>query len=132
MDIKIFDIVYYHGYLGQFRGRVMNELKRLDSFGVSSCGVSEKNRVELVESITLPTLDIGDVVKVLPIPDDERNVYPLGWTHDMTKFVNQHDSVHTVTDINEETIYGKPSYQLDNTFWFCPYHLEKIESYDMI
>ncbi len=132
MDIKIFDIVYYHSYLGRYRGRVMSELKRLNSFGISSCGVAEMNRVELIESITLPTLEIGDVVKVLSIPDDERTVYPLGWTDDMTKFANQQDDVHMVTDVNEQTPYGKSSYQLDDTFWFCPYHLEKIESYDIV
>lgn len=132
MDIKIFDIVYYHGYRGRFRGRVMSELKRLDSFGISSCGVAERGRVELIESVTLPSLEIGDVVKVLPIPSEEITVYPLGWVSGMTEFVNQQDDVHMVTDITEETIYGKSSYQLDNAFWFCPYHLEKIESYDMV
>lgn len=132
MDIKIFDIVYCHSYLGRYRGRVMSELKRLNSFAISSCGVAEMNRVELIESITLPTLEIGDVVKVLPIPHKEKQRYPLGWTDDMTKFVNQQDDVHMVTDVNEQTPYGKPSYQLDNAFWFCPYHLEKIESYDMV
>ena len=132
MDIKIFDIVYYHSYLGRYRGRVMSDLKRLDSFGVSSCGVAEKNRLELIESVTLPSLEIGDIVKVLSIPDDERAVYPLGWTDDMTKFVNQQDDVHMVTDVNEQTPYGKPSYQLDNNFWFCPYHLEKFSGYDIV
>ena len=132
MDIKIFDIVYYHGYRGRFRGRVMSELKRLNSFGISSCGVAERGRVELIESVTIPTFAIGDTVKILPIPSEEKTSYPLGWTDDMTKFVNQQDDVHMVTDINEQTPYGKPSYQLDNTFWFCPYHLEKIESYDMV
>ena len=132
MEIKIFDIVYYHCYLGRYRGRVMSELKRLNSFGISSCGVAEKNCVELVESATLPSLEIGDVVKVLSIPSEEIKIYPLGWTDGMTKFVNQKDAVHMVTDVNEETPYGKPSYQLDNTFWFCPYHLEKIESYDIV
>ena len=132
MDIKIFDIVYYHGYLGRFRGRVMNELKRSNSFDVSSWGVAERNHLELIESVTLPSLEIGDVVKVLSIPSEEKQRYPLGWTDDMTKFVNQQDDVHMITDVNEQTPYGKPSYQLDNIFWFCPYHLEKIESYDMV
>lgn len=132
MDIKIFDIVYYHGYLGRFRGRVMIELKHLNSFGVSSWGVAESNHLELIESVILPSLKIGDVVKVLSIPSEERKIYPLGWTDNMTKFVNQQDNVHMVTDVNEQTPYGKPSYQLDNEFWFCPYHLEKIESYDMV
>ena len=132
MDIKIFDIVYYHGYLGRFRGRVMSELKRLDSFGISSCGVAERNHLELIESVTIPTFAIGDVVKVLPIPSEERTAYPLGWTNDMTKFVNRQDVAHEVTGITKETIYGKPSYQLDNDFWFCPYHLEKLPKYDII
>lgn len=132
MDIKIFDIVYYHGYLGRFRGRVMSELKRLDSFGISSCGVAERNHLDLIESVTIPTFAIGDVVKVLPIPSEERTVYPLGWTNDMTKFVNRQDVAHEVTRITEKTVYGAPSYQLDNDFWFCPYHLEKLPKYDII
>ena len=47
----------------------------------------------------------------------------------MTEFVNQQDVAHEVTGIMEETVYGKPSYQLDNAFWFCPYHLEKLSNY---
>lgn len=132
MDIKIFDIVYYHGYLGRFRGRVMRKSKNSDSFGISSWGIAERDHLELIESVTLPIFSIGDVVKVLPIPDDERTSYPLGWSNDMTEFVNQQDTVHMVTDITEETIYGKPSYQLNNEFWFCPYHLEKINHYDIV
>lgn len=132
MDIKIFDIVYYHGYLGRFRGRVMSEPKRTNSFRISSWGLADRDHLELVESTTLPNFEISDVVKVLPIPDNEITSYPLGWTDGMTKFVNQKDNLHTVTDINEQTIYGKPSYQLDNDFWFCPYHLEKINHYDIV
>lgn len=132
MDIKIFDIVYYHGYFGRFRGRVMNKSKYTNSFHISSWGIAERDHLELLESAMLPELEIGDVVKISSIPNNEITSYPLDWTDDMTEFVNQQDDVHMVTDINEETIYGKPSYQLDNAFWFCPYHLEKIESYDMV
>ena len=85
-----------------------------------------------MESVTIPTFAIGDIVKVLPIPREEKISYPLGWMIGMTEFVNQQDAVHRVTDVNEQTPYGKPSYQLDNAFWFCPYHLEKISGYDMI
>ena len=132
MDIKIFDIVYYHGYLGRLCGRVMRKSKNSDSFGISSWGIAEKDHLELIESVTLLIFSIGDVVKVLSIPDDERTSYPLGWSNDMTEFVNQQDAVHMVTGITEETIYGKPSYQLDNEFLFCPYHLEKINHYDIV
>ena len=131
MDIKIFDIVDWNG----FRGRVMRKSKRLDHLNyisTSSCGVVDAYHTELVESVTIPTFAIGDIVKVLPIPREEKISYPLGWMVGMTEFVNQQDDVHMVTDANEQTPYGKPSYQLDNAFWFCPYHLEKLPKYDMI
>lgn len=82
-----------------------------------------------MESVTIPTFAIGDIVKVLPIPSEEKTSYPLGWMIGMTEFVNQQDVAHEVTGITEETAYGKPSYQLDNDFWFCPYHLEKLSNY---
>lgn len=128
MDIKIFDIVDWHG----FRGRVMEKSKRLDHLNyisTSSCGVVDVYHTELVESVTIPTFAISDIVKVLPIPSEEKTSYPLGWMIGMTEFVNQQDVAHEVTGINEETSYGKPSYQLDNDFWFCPYHLEKLSNY---
>ena len=131
MDIKIFDIVDWNG----FRGRVMGKSKRLDRLNyisTSSCGVVDVYHTELVESVTIPTFAIGDIVNVLPIPSEEKTSYPLGWMIGMTEFVNQQDVAHKVTDINEQTSYEKPSYQLDNTFWFCPYHLEKLPKYDIV
>lgn len=128
MEIKIFDIVDWNG----FRGRVMDEAKHINCISTSSCGVVKLYHTKLVESVTIPTFAICDVVKVSPIPDEEKTSYPLGWMVGMTKFVNQRDVVHTVTGITEKTVYGKPSYQLDNKFWFCPYHLEKINQYDLV
>ncbi len=64
--------------------------------------------MELIESITPSTLEIGDVVKVYQSQYMKKTALaPLGWTADMTKFVNQQDDVHMVTDINEQTPYGK-------------------------
>lgn len=128
MDIKIFDIVDWNG----FRGRVMEKSKRLDHLNyisMSSCGVVDVYHTELVESVTIPTFAIGDIVKVLPVPSEEKTSYPLGWMIGTTEFVNQQDVAHEVTGIMEETVYGKPSYQLDNDFWFCLYHLEKLSNY---
>lgn len=99
MDIKIFDIVDWYG----FRGRVMDEAKHLNYISTSSCGVVDVYHTGLVESITIPTFAIGDIVKVLPIPSEEKTSYPLGWMIGMTEFVNQQDAVHRVTGINEET-----------------------------
>ena len=128
MNIKIFDIVDWYG----FRGRVMDEAKHLNYISTSSCGVVDRYHAELVESVTIPTFEIGDVVKVLPIPNEEKTSYPLGWMIGMTEFVNRQTAIHIVTDVNEQTPYGKPSYQLDNRFWFCPYHLKKMNHYDVI
>lgn len=73
MDIKIFDIVDWYG----FRGRVMDEAKHLNYISTSSCGVVDRYHAELVESVTIPTFEIGDIVKVLPISNEEKTSYPL-------------------------------------------------------
>ena len=84
-------------------------------------------RVNLVESIEVPTLNVGDTVIINDVPACEKTAsngvwvsrmrYRMGKTFTVDKFIN-HDE------------YG-PLVKLDG-LWFRTYHLEKINDFDII
>lgn len=94
-------------------------------------GISEEVldifRVNLVESIEVPTLNVGDTVIINDVPACEKTAsngiwvgrmrYRMGKTFTVDKFLN-HDE------------YG-PLVKLDD-LWFRTYHLEKINDFDIV
>lgn len=127
MDIKVGDIVEYCGK----QYRVLNYSKgfkvKLHLFSDFGSTWAYESDVNLVESIEVPTLKVGDTVIIHDVPSYEKTAsngvwvgrmrYRIGKTFTVDKFLN-HDE------------YG-PLVLLDG-LWFRTYHLEKIEDYDIV
>lgn len=127
MAVKVGDIVEYCGR----RYRVLNysrdfkpQLHLFSDFGSTWAYESDVN---LVESVEVPTLKVGDTVIIHDVPSYEKTAsngvwvgrmrYRIGKTFTVDKFLN-HDE------------YG-PLVLLDD-LWFRTYHLEKINEFDIV
>lgn len=120
MEIKQYDIVVYKGELC----RVMRtELKTV--IKISPHGWVPIDEVHLAESVTIPTFDIGDSICINNIDQRDRNEYSATWLRSMDKLI---DTTSTIVEFDE----NEGIYLLANSFWFAPYHLKKVDRYDMI
>lgn len=123
---QLFDVVS----IDDEKGRIMSKKSKIrhkDKFEhyTSIAGFVPEDEMTLIEHTSLPTLNIGDEVVIHDIPDHEQNTYPLGWTMPDT-FIYQYDKPRRITDIMFNPKLNIPSYQIDNEYWFSPYHLEKL------
>ena len=121
MEIKEYDLVKYNNGIY----RVMSIINQT-VVNISIYGPIHISSLELDKSAILPSLSVGDRVIVKPIPLTERNYYPTGWRDEMSRIIDS-GNAYKITDFDWE----------DNTckvggFWFAPYHLEKVDDYDMI
>lgn len=123
MEIKDFDMVEYEGKIR----RVMLSLPDDDSVCIAQYGWVPRSDVKLVESTIIETFEPGDKVKIKDIPLAEMRDYPHLWKKPMTKMLLHEDRVYTI---------GEKSHICDrykiNNMWFAPYHLEKINHFDMV
>lgn len=122
----LFDVVSVDGETG----RIMSKKSRIRHKGqirhyTSIAGFVPEDEMTLIEHTSLPTLNIGDEVIIHDVPNHEQNTYPLGWTMPDT-FIYQYDKPRRITDIMFNDKLNIPSYQIDNEYWFTPYHLEKL------
>ena len=121
MDIKQYDIVKYQGE----NCRVMHIDYEDNCVKISPYGWVPISDVELVESVVVPVFKPGDTVIIHPIDNKECECYTTSWIYPMGHCVGK-----TATILDVDTHDG--SYKLSNTFWFAPYHLEKIDDYDIV
>ena len=131
MDIKTFDIVDFKGH----RCRVMKMPINDGDIKVSLCGNVRLDDVKLVESVTIPTFEVGDEVTIIPIPGHEQRNYTYGWRgimSDMAFRSAQYGTTYTVTEVGSSKQGNGLYYRLDDRFVFAPYHLKKIVDYDLI
>ena len=131
MDIKTFDIVEVNG----IPGRVMYAPDRFGTVKVSGLGEVELSTVELVESVTIPTFEVGDEVIIDSIPVEEQNSYTYGWNGSMALMMKQsyqNGTVYTVTKVGSSSENNGLYYALDDKYVFAPYHLKKVIDYDFI
>ena len=127
MDIKVGDIVEYQ----ERQYRVLRcssgfekKLHLFSDFG--SIWVYEFN-VNLVESVEVPTLNIGDTVLVNDIPSYEKTASNGVWVGPMNSKIGKTFEVKKCINHDE---YG-PLALLDDR-WFRTYHLDKIDDYDIV
>ena len=120
MTIKQYDIVEYHHHLY----RVM-VLSHSHSIKLSSGKYVLLSEVELIQSTDVPELEIGDRVLVHPILTSDKRGYHAGYSNELEDYVN---TVTIVTGIDRDN----GVVELNNNLWFCPYHLEKIDTYDIL
>ena len=131
MDIKTFDIVDFKGR----RCRVMRAPMGNGNIEVSLYGEVGLDEVNLVESVTLPTFEVGDEVTIIPIPGHEQRNYTYGWRGNMSDMAfrsAQYGMTYTVTEVHQSKQGNGLYYQLDGKFVFAPYHLKKVVDYDLI
>ena len=123
MTVKVGDIVRYCGR----NVRIMlidGPIVRLSHFGVTNRIFNDS---EVVESATLPLLNVGDKVKIHAIPTDEIRYYGVGWSSNMSCMSGE---TFTVSDVKNSDVCG-PLVEL-NGWSFQTYHLELVHDYDMI
>ena len=121
MDIRPYDIVEFNGE----QYRVMSVRAYINEVRIASYGWVDMSGVTLLESIDVPTFNIGDEVFIKPIDNKDRDEYSAGWGGGMDELVNTQS---TVVEVDETTQVCK----LTNGYWFANYHLENINNYDMI
>ena len=126
MDIKVGDIVEYNSYLHRVLKTLTIPSNSLQIFGPFGDVAVKESDVTIIESIELPTLEIGDVVVVNDVKPIEKQ--PNGiWITAMNDFIGK---TFTVEDLMNHQIYGRFAY-LDG-LWFRTYHLEKVKDYDIV
>ena len=125
MNIKTGDIVRYKGNLRRLM-MCATHIFRLSHDG--NVGDSPRN-LELVESVTLPNLEVGDWVIVNNIPIEEKNTYMTPW-YDVCEKIVTSGKAHQVKEISDTVVYGQVV-KIDSC-WFLPYHITLTPDYDMI
>ena len=131
MDIKTFDIVDFKGR----RCRVMRAPMSDGNIKVSLYGEVGLDEVNLVESVALPTFEVGDKVTIAQIPSYEQRNYTYGWRGEMSDMVfrsEQYGTEYTITEVDSSKQGNGLYYRSDDRFVFAPYHLKKVVDYDLI
>lgn len=121
MKIKPYDIVEFNGE----RERVMRLHSYKNEARITSYGWVDKSALTLLESVNVPTFEIGDEVFIKPIYHGDRSEYSAGWKWEMDAFINTQSTVTAVDNVQRIC-------KLKNGYWFANYHLENINNYDMI
>ena len=131
MDIKTFDIVDFKGR----HCRVMRAPMSDGNIKVSLYGEVGLDEVNLVESVTLPTFEVGDKVTIAQIPSYEQRNYTYGWRGEMSGMVfrsAQYGTEYTITEVSLSKQDNGFYYRLDDKYVFAPYHLQKVIDYDFV
>ena len=111
MKIKDFDMVECEGKIR----RVMLSSSYDDEVYVAGCGWVPRSDVKLVEST------------IIDIPLTEMRDYPHPWKKPMTKMLLHEDRVYEISEKSQIC----DRYKINN-MWFTPYHLEKVNHFDMV
>ena len=123
MGIKNFDMVECEGKIR----RVMFSSDDDDEVYVAGCGWVPRTDVKLVKSTVVEIFEPGDKVKIKDIPLAEMRDYPHPWKKPMTKMLLHEDRVYTISEKSQIC----ERYKINN-MWFSPYHLEKVNNFDIV
>lgn len=125
MHVKTGDIVRYRG-----------KVQRLMMCGMHIFRLSHDGNIgdlyhnlELVKSVALPSLEVGDWVVINDISMYEKNTYVISWYSGCEEIVTS-EKAHQIKEIRDTVVYGQVV-KIDN-YWFLPYHLTLTNGYDMI
>lgn len=125
MNMKVGDIVHYGGSEQRIMTRGLY-LSRLSTYGVIDNSLCH---LDLVKSVTLPHLEVGDWVLVNNIPIQEKNAYLTPWYGGCEEIITSVHP-HQIEAIYDTVDYGKVI--KIGGHMFLPYHLTLTNSYDMI
>ena len=125
MILKAGDLVEYRGETARIM-RVKDGHIRLAKFGEIR---EDDSTIKLVESVKLPELKTGDLVRVCDIPESEKHAYGCFWSEHMNNLIGQIVTVRKLHSTDEIVRLGG---------WnFYTYHLKPVDpkptdSFDII
>lgn len=130
-DVKVGDIVSYDGHVARVMEKTNITMETLYPL-IRIIGPTIDSRlhptdVQLVKSIKLPQLKIGDRIHVDDVPEHERCLGGSVWLSDMIDFINKE---YIVQDLWDHPRFG-PVAKLGD-WWFRTYHLSSISQYDIV
>ena len=125
MNVKTGDIVRYGGKTQRLM-MCGTHILRLSHDG--NIGGSPSN-LELVESVTLPNLEVGDWVIVNNIPTEEKNTYITPWYGGCEKIITSGEA-RQIKEICDTVAFGR-GVKVDS-YWFLPYHITPTPDYDIV
>ena len=115
MRLKAGDLVEYRGETVRIM-RVKDGHIRLAKFGEIR---EDDSTIKLVESVKLPELKTGDLVRVCDIPESEKHAYGCFWSEHMNNLIGQIVTVRQLRSTNEIVKIGG---------WnFHTYHLKPVD-----
>lgn len=126
-EIKVGDIVSYDGQVARVMEKTGSTRSVIRIIGPTIDDRVHPNNVQLMKSIELPRLKVGDRVHVNDIPTYERPRTDGIWLSDMDNFLGKD---YIVKELWDHSQYGH-LVKLDE-WWFRTYHLSEIPQYDMI
>ena len=126
MDIKVGDIVEYQGRQYRVLNHVNKGQKRLHLFSSFGSVWAYESDVNLIESVKVPTLKVGDRVIVRDVASCEKVSNGL-WVSTMDNRIGKTFEVKKCMNNSE---YG-PIVLIDG-LWFRTYHLEKVSDFDIV
>lgn len=130
-EIKVGDIVYHDGRIARVMEKTNITMENphpiIRIVGPTIDSRLHPTNVQLVESIKLPQLKVGDRVHVNDIPKYERTQNDGIWLADMDEFIGKDYVVKELWDHPQLGHLAK----LDD-WWFRTYHLSEISKYDII
>ena len=129
MDIKVGDIVNISGRKQRITHMSQHylTLSYMGTLGLDAFEHYANSPQCVIEPITLPQLNIGDLVFVRDITNDEKSRYCLTWWTRKNKYIGR---IWPVTYIRHAEFDGQ-IVTLGDGEEFHVYHLEKIKDYDM-
>lgn len=128
-DLKIGDIIYYDDRpqrVMQFTNPISGIRKIFLS--ISGIVVLQNPFVNLVKAV-FNDFEVGDLVRVHPIPENEKQHYICMW-YDELDHICDGNTIFEVKRILHTSHRGVVV--TVNGKWFMPYHIEKVNQYDII
>lgn len=129
MDIKVGDVVKVHGRKERITRRSVKYVT------LSHTGTMPIDYIEqfctMAQPIVLPKLNVGDLVYVHNITDDEKNNYYLEWWSEKDQYIDKIWPVTYIRDVSD-IVGGGQIATLGDGQGFHTYHLEKIDDYDIV
>jgi len=126
-EIKVGDIVFYDGRIARVMEKTGSTRPVIRIVGPTVDDSVHPTDVQLMKSIELPKLKVGDRVRVDDVPTYERPRIDGIWVSDMVHFIGNE---YIVEELWDHSQYGHLAKLGD--WWFRTYHLSPVTPYDMI
>lgn len=130
-DVKVGDIVHHNGRVARVIEKtnitMANPYPLIRIVGPTIDSRLHTTNVQLMTSIKLPQLKVGDKVHINDVPAYERPQSDGVWLSDMIDSIGKEYIVQDLWDHPQFGLVAKL-----NGWWFRTYHLSEVSQYDMI